>query len=204
MFRSPIRPGTFHAIVGENGAGKSTLVKCLLGYQQADSGEISRRRKAVHHHFSRGRTPRGHGHGVPAFHADPLADRGRKPLFGPARSPRHHSLERTTHAHPEFLGHAPFQVDLDRRVAHLAAGEKQKVEILKQLYLETRMLILDEPTSVLTPGEADEVLGILRGMVEAEKLSVVMITHKLREVMQFADEVTVLRRGRLRGSLAGE
>lgn len=119
------------------------------------------------------------------------------PVRGPSPSIIHWSEQRTRIR--EFLGHAPFQVDLDRRVAYLEAGEKQKVEILKQLYLETRVLILDEPTSVLTPGEADEVLGILRGMVTAQKVSVVMITHKLREVMQFADEVTVLRKGRLVG-----
>ena len=70
----------------------------------------------------------------------------------------------------------------------LAAGEKQKCEILKQLYLEQRFLILDEPTSVLTPGEADEVLGLLRGMVGGGELTVLMITHKFREVMAFADD----------------
>ena len=81
----------------------------------------------------------------------------------------------------------------------ISAGEKQKCEILKQLYLERRFLILDEPTSVLTPGEADEVLGMLRDMVRRGELTVLMITHKFREVMAFADEVTILRRGRLAG-----
>jgi simple sugar transport system ATP-binding protein len=81
----------------------------------------------------------------------------------------------------------------------LAAGEKQKLEILKQLYLGTRIMILDEPTSVLTPDEADEVLGLLRRMTEEKKLTVLMISHKFREVMKFADEVTVLRRGKLVG-----
>src|SRR3989442_1801414 len=93
----------------------------------------------------------------------------------------------------------PFKVDLTAPVSALAAGEKQKVEILKQLYLDCRILILDEPTSVLTPGEADEILGLLHDMTTAGRLSVLMITHKLREVMAFADEVTVLRRGRLAG-----
>src|SRR6185503_10317213 len=72
-------------------------------------------------------------------------------------------------------------------------------EILKQLYLGSTIVILDEPTSVLTPAEADEVLGLLRKMVEDGQLTVLMISHKFREVMQFADEVTVLRRGRLAG-----
>ena len=81
----------------------------------------------------------------------------------------------------------------------LAAGEKQKVEILKQLYLKCRILILDEPTSVLTPAEADEILGLLHQMSRAGDLSVLLITHKFREVMRFAEEVTVLRRARVAG-----
>ena len=94
----------------------------------------------------------------------------------------------------------PFRVPLDVPVSALAAGEKQKLEILKQLYLEDRFLILDEPTSVLTPGEADEVLGLLRRMTREGKLTVLIITHKFREVKAFADDVTVLRRGKLAGS----
>ena len=93
----------------------------------------------------------------------------------------------------------PFKLDLDRPVARLAAGEKQKVEILKQLYLARRFMILDEPTSVLTPAEADEVLGMLHAMTRQRAVTVLMITHKFREVMAFADAVTVLRRGRLAG-----
>jgi len=93
----------------------------------------------------------------------------------------------------------PFRLDPSKPVNTLAAGEKQKLEILKQLYLGSSIVILDEPTSVLTPAEADEVLGLLRGMVKEGRLTVLMISHKFREVMQFADEVTVLRRGRLAG-----
>jgi simple sugar transport system ATP-binding protein len=94
----------------------------------------------------------------------------------------------------------PFKVSLSARVSSLAAGEKQKVEILKQLALQNRILILDEPTSVLTPQEADEVLGHLRAMTLAQQVSVLIITHKLREVAAFADEVTVLRKGQFVGS----
>jgi simple sugar transport system ATP-binding protein len=78
----------------------------------------------------------------------------------------------------------------------MAAGEKQKLEILKLLYLDQRLLILDEPTSVLTPDEADEMLGLLRGMTHRKEITVIMITHKFREVLSFCDSVTVLRRGR--------
>ncbi len=103
----------------------------------------------------------------------------------------------------EFMARMPFRVPLDQPVHRLAAGEKQKLEILKQLYLGRRFLILDEPTSVLTPDEADEVLGHVRGLCEAGEISVLMITHKFREVTAFADEVSVLRRGRLVGSRQG-
>src|SRR5262249_18214639 len=92
-----------------------------------------------------------------------------------------------------FLARTPFEVPLDVPAERLAAGEKQKVEILKQLYLDRRFLILDEPTSVLTPQEADEVLGLLRSMTLDGRLTILMITHKFREVMAFADAVTVLR-----------
>ncbi len=76
-------------------------------------------------------------------------------------------------------------MDLEARVDTLAAGQKQKVEILKELYLQTRLLILDEPTSVLTRNEADEVLGFVRRLVDAKELSVLLITHKFREVMEY-------------------
>src|SRR4029077_13721576 len=99
----------------------------------------------------------------------------------------------------EFMGRMPFSLDPGRPVRTLAAGEKQKLEILKQLYLGSSIVILDEPTSVLTPDEADEVLGLLREMALGGKLTILMISHKFREVMKFADEGTVLRRGRLIG-----
>ncbi|MBV9458529.1 MAG: ATP-binding cassette domain-containing protein, partial [Bradyrhizobium sp.] len=98
-----------------------------------------------------------------------------------------------------FLARMPFKMPLNARVSDISAGERQKCEILKQLYLKRRFLILDEPTSVLTPGEADEVLGMLRDMVVEGELTILMITHKFREVMAFADEVTILRRGKLAG-----
>jgi ABC-type uncharacterized transport system ATPase subunit len=99
-----------------------------------------------------------------------------------------------------FMERMPFRVPLNTVAADLSAGEKQKLEILKQLYLNQRFLILDEPTSVLTPGEADEILGLLHDMARAGDITVLMITHKFREVNAFADRVTVLRRGKLAGS----
>ena len=87
-------------------------------------------------------------------------------------------------------------LELDATPQDLSAGEKQKLEILKQLYLKPRLLILDEPTSVLTPQESDEVLGLLRDRAHAGDCTVLMITHKFREVTAHADDVTVLRRGK--------
>ncbi|MDB5850495.1 MAG: transporter ATP-binding protein, partial [Rhodoferax sp.] len=95
-----------------------------------------------------------------------------------------------------FLATTPFSLDLDMRPSELAAGEKQKLELLKQLYLRPRLLILDEPTSVLTPQEADEVLGHVREFARSGQCTVLIITHKFREVMAYADAVTVLRRGK--------
>jgi len=94
----------------------------------------------------------------------------------------------------------PFQIPLERPVSELAAGEKQKLEIVKQLYLGRSFLVLDEPTSVLTPAEADEMLGIVRGMTERGELTVLMISHKFHEVTKFADAVSILRRGKLVGT----
>src|SRR5450830_1654763 len=102
----------------------------------------------------------------------------------------------------EFMQTMPFRLDLERAISGLSAGEKQKLEILKQLYLRRRFLILDEPTSVLTPQEADEVLGLMRELTRQQQLTVLMITHKFHEVTAYADDVTVLRKGCLVGSCA--
>src|SRR5439155_4800714 len=96
-----------------------------------------------------------------------------------------------------FMATTPFRLDLDATPQQLSAGQKQKLEILKQLLLKPRLLILDEPTSVLTPQDADEVLGLLRDRAHAGDCSIVLITHKFREVEAYADDVSVLRKGRL-------
>jgi simple sugar transport system ATP-binding protein len=100
----------------------------------------------------------------------------------------------------QFMERMPFKVPLEVEVGSLAAGERQKTEIIKQLYLERKFLVLDEPTSVLTPQEATEMLGLVRGLAHSGTLTIVIITHKLKEVAAFVDEVTVLRRGHMAGS----
>jgi energy-coupling factor transporter ATP-binding protein EcfA2 len=114
--------------------------------------------------------------------------------------PRVIDWKRVHQAIERFMDEMPFRIRPDRLVRKLAAGEKQKLEILKQLYVGSRIVILDEPTSVLTPSEADEVLGMLGQMAREGRVSVAMITHKFREVLAYSDEVTVLRRGRLAGT----
>ncbi len=195
-----VRTGTFHALLGENGAGKSTLVKCIVGYHQPDDGDllIDDRERAITnprdaHTLSVGMVYQ-HFTLVPNMTVaeNLVLARGNLPaVINWAHERR--DLE-------AFVADMPFAIDLHALVYSLAAGEKQKVEILKQLYLDRRLLILDEPTSVLTPAEADEMLGMLRAMTRQGRLTVLMITHKLREVEAFADEVTVLRRGRLAGT----
>lgn len=194
-----LKPGTFHALLGENGAGKSTLVKCIMGFYRPTSGDvlIGKRSREIGsprdaHKYGIGMVYQ-HFTSVPAM---TVAENLVLSRFGGGTVINWASEREHLQA---FMDKAPFQVELDIPVGQLAAGQKQKLEILKQLYLNSRILILDEPTSVLTPGEADEVLGLLREEVTAGHLSVLMISHKFREVMTFTDEVTVLRKGKFAG-----
>jgi len=194
-----VRPGTYHALLGENGAGKSTLVKCIMGYYQADDGEliIDARQEAI----DNPRAAHSLGLGMVYQHFTLVPAMTVAENFVLARNdvPAVVNWARERKVLEAFLSTMPFRVPLNAKVSAISAGERQKCEILKQLYLKRRFLILDEPTSVLTPGEADEVLGMLRDMVERGELTVLMITHKFREVMAFADEVTILRRGKVAG-----
>jgi len=194
-----VRPGTFHALLGENGAGKSTLVKCIMGYYQSDDGEL-----LVGDHQEVIGNPRaahalGLGMVYQHFTSVPAMTVAENFVLARDHVPAVVDWNRERKALEEFLARMPFRVPLNTKVSAISAGERQKCEILKQLYLQRRFLILDEPTSVLTPGEADEVLGMLRDMVRRGALTILMITHKFREVMAFADEVTILRRGKLAG-----
>ncbi len=189
-----VPPGEFHAIVGENGAGKSTLAKCLLGFYHPDAGLVKLDGAVVTTPAEARRA--GLGMVFQHFTLAPSLTVAENLVLARPDLPALLNWKKEKQRLRLFLAKAPFQIDLDSRVEHLAAGQKQKVEILRQLYLETRVLILDEPTSVLTPAEADEVMTVLRGLVSAGSLSVLLITHKLREVIAFADRVTILRRGR--------
>lgn len=192
-----VRAGSLHALLGENGAGKSTLVKCVAGYHQADEGSLllDGREQLVDHPAAARRL--GIGMVYQHFTAAPGMTVAENLLMARGRLPMVIDWPQVRRELEAFMDEAPFRLGLSLTPAQLSAGEKQKLEILKQLYLKPRLLILDEPTSVLTPQEADEVLQALRARCAQGQTTVLMITHKFREVMAYADEVSVLRRGRL-------
>ena len=189
-----VEPGSVHALLGENGAGKSTLVKCVVGFQRAEEGSIliDGREQAIANPIV-ARTL-GIGMVYQHFTLAPGMTVAENLLLA-ADVPALIDWKARRAELKAFLATTPFSLDLDARPAELAAGEKQKLELLKQLYLKPRLLILDEPTSVLTPQEADEVLGHVREFARSGQCTVLIITHKFREVMAYADDVTVLRRG---------
>jgi general nucleoside transport system ATP-binding protein len=191
-----VQAGTVHALLGENGAGKSTLVKCLVGYYKAESGAVllDGRETSIDHP----QRAKHLGIGMVYQHFTVVPGMTVAENLVLARGDIPHVIDWAAKKIElrEFLATMPFQLDLDKTPLDLAAGEKQKLELLKQLYLNPRLLILDEPTSVLTPQEADEILGMIREIASSGRCTVILITHKFREVMQFADAVTVLRRGK--------
>jgi general nucleoside transport system ATP-binding protein len=194
-----VLPGTFHALLGENGAGKSTLVKCIMGYYRPDEGQVivgDRERTIANPRVAHAL---GLGMVYQHFTLVPAMTAAENLVLARTELPLVIDWRAEKKALAAFLAQMPFQVALDAPVSALSAGERQKCEILKQLYLGRRFLILDEPTSVLTLQEADEVLGLLRAMVGRGDLTVLMITHKFREVIAFAQRVTILRHGRVVG-----
>ena len=194
-----VRPGSFHALLGENGAGKSTLVKCIMGYYHPTQGDVlvGGREQAIAN--PKDAHALGLGMVYQHFTLVPAMTVAENLVLARDDVPAVVNWAKEKKELEAFLARMPFKVPLHAKVSDISAGERQKCEILKQLYLKRRFLILDEPTSVLTPGEADEVLGMLRAMVVNDGLTILMITHKFREVMAFADEVTILRRGKLAG-----
>ena len=197
--------GTFHALLGENGAGKSTLVKCVMGFYSPDKGSLALDGREVAVRNPRDAQALGIGMVYQHFTLVPSLTGAENLVVSRADAPAIINWKREREALEAFLERMPFRAPLDRPVSSLAAGEKQKLEILKLLYLNQRFLILDEPTSVLTPGEADEILGLLKDMAHRGDITALMITHKFREVEAFCDDVSVLRRGRkVGGGKVGE
>lgn len=194
-----IPAGSFHALLGENGAGKSTLVKCMMGFYHATAGQMLVAGREVQVPDPKAAHAHGLGMVYQHFTLVPSLTAAENLVISRKDAPAVIDWRKERAALAAFMDRMPFKVPLDQPVRALAAGEKQKLEILKQLYLGRRFLILDEPTSVLTPDEAEEVLGHIRALCRAGEITVLMITHKFREVTAFADEVSVLRRGKLVG-----
>ncbi|PPQ36863.1 ABC transporter ATP-binding protein [Rhodopila globiformis] len=195
-----VAPGTVHGLLGENGAGKSTLVKCLLGYYRADEGGfiVDGREAAIERPADADAL--GLGMVYQHFTLVPSMTVAENLVMARQGVPAVINWRAEIAALRQFMQRMPFQVKLEAEAGSLAAGERQKTEIIKQLYLERRFLVLDEPTSVLTPQEAEEMLGLVRNLAHSGALTIVIITHKLKEVFAHVDDVTVLRRGRMAGS----
>lgn len=197
-----IKKGSIHGIVGENGAGKSTLLKMLFGIYQPTSGEIRFRNQLVQ--WKNPRTAIENGIGMVQQHfslVESLTALDNIILGSePTRGPIGRLLRDEARARLEKLIPSPhLRVPWDTQVEELSVGFRQRIEILKLLYRDCDVLILDEPTAVLTPQEIDDFFEVLRELKSHGK-TILIITHKLREIFTICDEVTVMRSGKTVGS----
>src|SRR5919199_56791 len=192
-----VRRGEVHALLGENGAGKSTLMNVLYGLYQPDEGEILIKGEHVRLHSPKDAIAHGIGMVHQHFMLIPVMTVAENIVL--ASEPTHAAVLLDYGAARKRVAELSrafnFAIDADARVESITVGQQQRVEILKALYRHADILILDEPTAVLTPQEARELFGILKTLT-AEGMSVIFITHKLNEVLQIADRITVIRRGK--------
>lgn len=195
-----LHEGEILALLGENGAGKSTLVKMIYGLYAPDEGEIKIKGESVRLTGPRDAIKRGigmvhqHFQLVPVFTVAENVVLGDEPLRWPFVNMKK-ARDEVARLSEEY----GLKVDVDARVEDLPVGTQQRVEILKALYRKADILILDEPTAVLTPQETDDLLRVMRGFADSG-VGVVFITHKLREVLAVADTIEVLRGGKQAGT----
>ena len=196
-----IRRGEVFALVGENGAGKSTLMNILYGIYEPTEGEVYIRGERVTEHTPRAAIAAGVGMVHQHFKLVPSFTVAQNIVL--SREPRRAGIffdeRRATALTRELCEEYGLQVDPEAEVRDLGVGEQQRVEILKALYRGADILILDEPTAVLTPQETDELFAVLRRIVREKNMTVILITHKLYEVMAISDRVGILRQGKLVG-----
>ena len=194
-----VAPGEIHALLGENGAGKSTLMQILYGFHTMDSGEI-----LLNNHPVRITSPADAiALGIGMVHQDfmlvPTFTVAENTILGgPSKLL---NLKQAAARIRALSAQHHLAVDPDALTNTLPIGVQQRVEILKLLYRDARLLILDEPTAVLTPPEKDRLFTVLRGL-RAEGRSIIIVTHKLHEILDLADRVTVMRDGRVLTTLA--
>jgi simple sugar transport system ATP-binding protein len=196
-----VEPGTIHAIVGENGAGKSTAMRIAYGFYTADSGEI-----LIAGQVRDIRTPHDAialGVGMVHQHfmlVEPMTVAENIVLGAEPGNAASLDLRKAADEIRKVSDEFKLSVDPNATIETLSVGQQQRVELLKALYRRAQLLILDEPTAVLTPQEVEEFFNILRGMREQGK-TIVIITHKLSEVLAISDNVTVMRDGRVVGDV---
>nr|MDQ3819102.1 ATP-binding cassette domain-containing protein [Acidobacteriota bacterium] len=196
-----VEPGTIHAIVGENGAGKSTAMRIAYGFYTADSGDI-----LVDGQVRDINTPHDAialGIGMVHQHfmlVEPMTVAENIVLGAEPGSAASLDLSKAAAEIRALSNEFRLSVDPNATIESLSVGQQQRVELMKALYRRAHLLILDEPTAVLTPQEVEEFFAILRNMREQGK-TIIIITHKLSEVLAISDEVTVMRDGRVVGEL---
>ena len=192
-----LRTGEVHALLGENGAGKSTLMSILYGLYHPDEGEILIKGKRTRIHSPKEAIEQGIGMVHQHFMLIPVMTVAEnivlatEPTTAGVLLDMPAARQRVKHLAATFN----FAIDPDAPIESITVGQQQRVEILKALYRRADILILDEPTAVLTPQETLELFGILQSLVR-EGMSVIFISHKLHEVLEIADRITVLRRGK--------
>ena len=192
-----LKRGEVHALLGENGAGKSTLMNVLYGLYQPDEGEIRVNGKPAQIRSPKDAIDLGIGMVHQHFMLIPVMTVAENIVL--ASEPTHAGIlldyDAAVRRVEQIARTFKFAIDPRARVENIGVGQQQRVEILKALYRSADILILDEPTAVLTPQETKELFGILRSLT-AEGMSVIFISHKLNEVPEIADRITVLRRGK--------
>jgi general nucleoside transport system ATP-binding protein len=189
--------GEIHALLGENGAGKSTLMNILYGLYRPDAGEILLQGHRVQFSSAKDAIEAGIGMVHQHFMLIPVMTVAENIVLGnePVRNGILLDERAAARRVRELAKSFNFAVDPDARIDRIGVGQQQRVEIMKALYRNASILILDEPTAVLTPQEASDLFGILRTLRQ-EGISIIFISHKLNEVLEIADRVTVLRRGK--------